>query len=141
MKVGMMNDACRWAFLFAFVGWGCLATPVPDGAAADDDQHRGPAVAEEVSASFVEGLPCDAAADCGRRLYCRYPDGQCGGAGTCEARPRACTQIFAPVCGCDDETYASACAAASAGIGIQDTGECGAKAKEVPPDDSAEPTE
>jgi hypothetical protein len=128
MKVGMINEARQWSWMFAFTVFGCLATPAPDGSAPhDDNQRREPGLTEESTPSFIEGLPCAGAPDCGRRFYCKYHDGQCGGSGTCEARPRACTQIFAPVCGCDDETYANACAAGSAGISIQDTGECGPK--------------
>jgi hypothetical protein len=131
MKVGMINGT-RWswlfAFAFAFTCVGCLATPAPDGSGtADDGQRHEPGAAEESASSFVAGLPCVVGDDCGRRFYCQYPDGQCGGSGTCELRPRACTQILAPVCGCDDETYSNACAAAGAGISLQDTGECASK--------------
>ena len=131
MKVGLVNEAARWFGLCAFTAAGCLATPAPDGSHASEgasiDEHprREASPSEEATLSFVAGLPCVGSWDCGRRAYCRYPEGQCGGSGTCETRPRACTKIFAPVCGCDDQTYASACVAAGAGISVQDAGECG----------------
>jgi len=123
MMVGMLNQVARWFWPMTFTTLGCLAAPAPDGS-ADDSQRHDPGAVEEVATSFVAGLPCTSNADCGLRFYCQYADGQCGGAGTCEARPRACTREFAPVCGCDDETYANVCVAASEGISIQDTGEC-----------------
>ena len=133
MKVGLVNEVARWFGFCALATAGCLATPAPEGSRASEgasiDEHpRHEASASDESAmSFVAGLPCASSWDCGRRAYCQYPEGQCGGSGTCAPRPRACTKIFAPVCGCDDQTYASACAAAGAGVSVQDNGECGAR--------------
>ncbi|MCO6438041.1 MAG: serine protease [Phycisphaerae bacterium] len=60
-------------------------------------------------------------------MYCRYDDGQCGAAdqtGACEIIPDVCTEEFAPVCGCDDQTYANTCFAAAAGVSVVRDGEC-----------------
>jgi hypothetical protein len=77
-----------------------------------------------------------AGASCGSRgqttcpgdQYCQYPmGGDCGaadGGGQCQTKPQICTQIYQPVCGCDGQTYASSCTAASAGVSVQKTGEC-----------------
>jgi hypothetical protein len=67
---------------------------------------------------------------CPKDLYCDFAsDAQCGAAdqmGTCKARPQVCTDIYKPVCGCDDKTYGNACSAASAGVSVASDGECSA---------------
>lgn len=67
-------------------------------------------------------------AACGKGEYCSYPpDAQCGAAdqaGACAPMPEACDLIYAPVCGCDDQTYGNACAAAMAGVSVAKQGEC-----------------
>ncbi len=65
---------------------------------------------------------------CGAGDYCAYSlDAICGAAdqlGTCEPIPAVCTAQYEPVCGCDDQTYSNACAAAAAGVAVSSLGEC-----------------
>ena len=61
--------------------------------------------------------------------YCRYPFGALCGAidsvGSCQPRPASCVDDQSPVCGCDGQTYSSACLAAAAGISVAHRGPCG----------------
>ena len=90
------------------------------------------------------GSPCGGATNtlCAPGLYCKLDSGTCDDAtatGACTAIPQVCPQIYAPVCGCDDKTYFSACGAASASVNIKHDGACtvGLNTRCGPPDGAA----
>ena len=68
--------------------------------------------------------------DCASTEFCEFAAGTCpkknsGAQGTCVAVPQQCTQVFDPVCGCDNKTYSNDCFRRMAGVSLKSTGECG----------------
>jgi hypothetical protein len=60
--------------------------------------------------------------------YCAYEEGTCkkiaDASGTCKPKPEMCPMIYAPVCGCDGQTYSNSCVAASHGVSVAARGKC-----------------
>jgi hypothetical protein len=65
---------------------------------------------------------------CAEGSFCDFPPesicGRADGPGVCEPIPEFCIEIFAPVCGCDGQTYGNSCFANAAGVSVESEGEC-----------------
>jgi Kazal-type serine protease inhibitor domain len=96
-----------------------LALVVLAGCASEKNEAE---MAEPAICGGLQGLAC------GPAEYCAYPQtGFCGAAdqtGVCMPRPEVCTMEYNPICGCDDQTYSTACVAAAAGVSVAYPGEC-----------------
>jgi hypothetical protein len=100
-----------------------------------EEGPAGRALGLDATEYYVPLLP-EAGAVCGTRggavcsdpQFCDFPiESQCGradGPGVCTQRPEFCSEIFAPVCGCDGQTYGNSCFAAAAGVSVESSGEC-----------------
>jgi len=71
------------------------------------------------------GDKCNTDTDCtGENEFCRFTQGICQGPGQCYKNDIFCPEIFAPVCACNNKTFANWCYALVAGLSVLHNGEC-----------------
>jgi len=102
-----------------------------DGTTYDNACAANAAGVNVASEGACAGGACggEAGGTCAENQFCKTALGACeaNAEGVCTAIPATCPTIAPsthPVCGCDGQTYASACAADSAGVNVASAGEC-----------------
>jgi Kazal-type serine protease inhibitor domain len=109
----------------AFVFLGCSAGP--------PDPNEGTSSVSSQAESLRLRRLCDGKPQfaCPKAQYCSaIAPGHCPGPrtfGTCANEPQLCSDLFAPVCGCDGETYTNSCFAGAAGVAVEHAGACAAQ--------------
>lgn len=71
-----------------------------------------------------QGLPCTESVECPAAEYCWIGTSTCGSSGVCRPRPTDCSGATGEVCGCDGQSYTSACAANQVGVSVDPSGTC-----------------
>jgi len=106
-----------------------LALSCAVGCGGTTASERSPEPAETPASSERVCGPPMRGPDCAEDEYCDFElDAICGAndrTGVCRPRPTECPSGGSPVCGCNDQTFPSACEAHRFGVAVQGHGACG----------------
>ncbi len=113
-------------------------SPSPDAGVADTGTTDSGGADSGADAGVDAGpTPCDLYNPCGSGQYCEFSIyNVCGssGPGICQPSPSGCPPTYGQeVCGCDGQTYSSACEAQHAGTDVASSGACGGGCNQRPP--------
>ena len=100
-----------------------------DGKTYDNDCSRlGAGVSRKSEGECVTDGPCGPfpGGECAADEVCDIKSCMPGGSGKCVKRPEVCNAMWAPVCGCDGQTYGNDCERLGAGAAFSAQGECAA---------------
>lgn len=118
-------------FAIAILATACNAAPPNDAPDAGTAEANLPSAPPTSRTAANTGEMCGgiAAIQCLKEAdYCAMDDGACtnmaDAAGTCTTAPEICTREYRPVCGCDGQTYATKCVAASSRVNVAYNGPC-----------------
>jgi hypothetical protein len=117
-------------FVIINIGWaGCNVGPLPlSGSDAPVPDLGAPAdlAASPAPDLLVPACGGLAGIGCPTGFFCEYPAGMCAndGFGLCVRLPDTCGHDWAPVCGCDQKTYADDCLRRRAGVPLLHDGAC-----------------